>query len=139
MRRLADRLGRRGTVLLVLGCVWIVYGWAVHTTPHSVGALGILDKLPTGVWVAMWVASGLVGIAHCGTPRARDGLGFTALVIPPAVWAFGLWWTWLAYLLPALWPFSLLPGNPYGWAGGIIWTGLTVVIVTVAGWIEPPR
>lgn len=139
MRRLRARLGRRGTVLLAFGVVWVVYGWAIHALPHSVGALGILDKLPTDVWAGMWIVCGLVGAAHSLTRDTRDTLGFSLLVIPPTVWAFGLWWAWLAALAPQVWPFDLLPGNPYGWTAGIIWTGIAVVVATVAGWIEPPQ
>lgn len=132
LRWLTDRIGRRGAVLLILGIVWIVYGYTIGTVPHAVGALGILDKIPTAVWAAMWIGCGAVAAGHCGVTRAHDGRGFTLLAIPPAVWAFGLWWAEVTYL-------AGVGGTPYSWAAAIIWTGLAALVVIVAGWVEPPR
>ncbi|MEW2578332.1 hypothetical protein [Streptomyces syringium] len=94
MRRAAARwlsrhLGRRGTVLLILGIGKVCWGagFIVTPQPSPQGVSLLTDVAPLHCWAWLWVAAGLVTGASAFVRVGRDGLGFIAALIPPTVWA----------------------------------------------------
>lgn len=125
-------LGKRGTVLALLGMIWIAQGVSALVTPPSA------DHLLLNVWswprAAAWVATGIVALWCSRKPQGKDALGFLALYVMAA-------YRVLAYLVSfAIW---LVPddhgGSPRAVVGVMSWVTIIIFIVILAGWDEPDR
>lgn len=128
---------RRGTFLLAYGTIFTAYGVAILTgspTPFdTLGALG--EILDVGWWGIPWVIGGAVAVLAAVRPRAvGDQIGFNGLLIPPAIWALGYFWSGLLYLLT-----GGAIGSGRAWAAAIIWASGVVSVLVVSGWPEAPR
>lgn len=85
---MSRRLGRRGTVLLMLGTLWFVQGLAVAFAPDTkeLGAEYLIHlQLPLWFRVGLWCVTGLMAIVYAflREPPGKDGIGFMALVLQP--------------------------------------------------------
>lgn len=132
--RLAGRhLGRRGAFLLAMGLAWICFGVATLTAPPVAGQVDGLTiithfiSLHTLAWV--WVLSGIIGIAFCPARRVEaDQWGFTALVLPAAVWSAGYMIDWI-----------FIHQYSRGWVVATTYAGIAASIVITSGWPEPRK
>jgi hypothetical protein len=132
--KLAGRhLGRRGAFLLAMGLAWICYGVAILTAPPISGQVDGLTlitqfiSLHSLAWV--WIASGAAGIAFCPVRRVGpDQWGFTALVLPAAVWS-------ASYLID--WVF--VHQFERGWVVATTYAAIAASIVIASGWPEARR
>jgi hypothetical protein len=129
VRRLKRMLGRRGTILSCYGIVWLLVGWGqiVQPQPDQRGLQVALALMPLSAWAWCWIAAGLIALASAWAPPGRDAAGFVALVLVVVPWMTTYLATWL------------LGAYPRGWAAAAVWAAITVPIMVVLGWAEPPR
>lgn len=128
-RRLKLRLGRRGAILLCYGTVWTAIGWGqiVQPQPDQRGLKLLLDILPLPVWGSLWIAAGLIAVVCAWAPPGRDAPAFLALPLIVVPWMASYFAAWL------------FGDFPRGWAASAVWAAITVPVLVVAGWQEPPR
>ncbi|WP_328860878.1 hypothetical protein [Streptomyces sp. NBC_00306] len=87
-RWLGQHLGRRGTFLAILGIGKTCFGVGFIVQPPSTRGLELLtDRCPLSAWAWVWILAGLVTFASAWLRIGRDGYGFIAAMIPPALWA----------------------------------------------------
>lgn len=140
----AQRIGRRGLLLVLGGLAWILLGASVltqppvnrFTSPDAPGPqfLDILERPGTGmVWVGCGFVAALVGAVHDRTiAKQHDAVGFNALLIPPMLWMFAFGWAILAHLIS-----GGREGSETGSYGFAIWIIVVAFIIVVAGWPDP--
>jgi hypothetical protein len=114
---------RRALALLLFGTVYLVYGGLLLARPLP-GIAAPFDALPgvmflIGGLLAMW--SALADRPH------REWLGFSGLYVVSGLWA-------LQYFVQWIDP-DELPARP--WAGFLIWSLYTALVLLIAGWAEP--
>lgn len=122
-------LGRRGAILSCYGVVWLLIGWGqlVQPQPDRRGLALLLSWAPLQVWAWGWIAAGLMALVCAWLPQGRDAPGFVALVVIVMPWMTSYFASWI------------LGGYPRGWAAAAVWAAITVPIMVVLGWQEPPR
>jgi hypothetical protein len=120
--KIARRIGRRGSYLLFLALLDVLFGWSLYTEP------GILTKvynlvLPVEAWGVIWF---LVGIACLIQAFARqDRIAFTLAVALKIAWASVTLYSWLT-----------LPTVPREWVSAIIWYAFAGITGIVSYWPE---
>lgn len=129
LRRIDERLGRRGSYLACAGSAWTFYGIGLMVTPRPGTVKGMLllrSIAPMWVWGLIWVACGLTAIVFAFAGTGRDRWGFVAAILPTLMWAG-------AYLI------AILAGDfPSAWASAATWTFAAARLVIVSGWPEAP-
>ena len=99
MRRAAARLrlhlGRRGTILVILGAGKVCYGVGyIAVPPSSTRGLELLTgAAPLHCWAWVWIVAGTVTFGAAWLPVGRDVAGFLAALAPPALWAAAYLWS----------------------------------------------
>ncbi|GAC1387131.1 MAG: hypothetical protein NVSMB4_14010 [Acidimicrobiales bacterium] len=135
-RRVFGRLGRRGTVLLIIGGMWLLIGASIPSDPTRSAYYPELIHLliPDPIRVGLWVLTGLVAILSAWRkPGWSDALGFSALVVMPTVRCLSYAWGWIVGAL------DLTGGHPGIARDGIsalVWAAAAVLIITISGWRE---
>jgi hypothetical protein len=132
--KVAASVGRRGTVLLALGAIFVLYGVSVLTAPTSPFGGFAPFGLAVSPWGWLWIGCGALALTAAprrGHPR-WEAAGYNGLLLPPALWSLLHLGSWLAHLAGD-------PGNPRGWVAATVWGALIVIVLVVAGWPEPPR
>lgn len=87
-RWLHQRLGRRGTFLLIIGIGEMGWGAGILFDPPSTLGLSILtDRCPLSTWSWLWIGGGAAALAAAFVKIGRDWAGFLAAFSPPVVWA----------------------------------------------------
>jgi hypothetical protein len=129
-RWLGRALGRRGAILGGYGTVWLLYGYGqlVQPPPDQRGLSLLLAAMPLAAWAWLWMMAGLVAIVCAFLPQGLDVAGFVALVVIVLPWMLGYLASW--------WPLAMFPR---GWIAALIWGAITMPVIVVAGWSEPPR
>lgn len=129
LRRLSRIIGRRGAILSCYGIVWLLIGWGqlVAPQPEQRGLHLLLSWAPLQVWAWGWIAAGLIALVCAWAPPGRDAPGFVALVLIVVPWMASYLASWL------------LGEYSRGWAAAAVWAAITVPIMVVLGWPEPPR
>lgn len=129
LQRLRRQLGRRGAILSSYGTVWLLYGYALLVSPlaDQRGLRMLLHLMPLTAWGWCWIVAGCIALTCAWARPGRDAVAFLALVIVVVPWT-------LSYL--AAW---LLGDAPRGWVSAAVWMAITVPVIAVAGWPEPPR
>lgn len=130
---MADRVGRRGGVLLVFAILDLVYGYALTTVPmvqHDVARNSsmLFNLAQPFVWGWVWLGFGVFLITSSVLRQGRDRLGFLAAFVLKAVWALGYLLGWVP-----------LRQNSVGWQPASIWGAMAVLMLVVAGWKENER
>lgn len=128
--RCAHRLGRRGAFLILVGAVWILRGWDLLVEPSD-GELLHQVVLSSAARGGAWIVTGTVAVLAAVRSTGRDGLGFVALVVMPAVLLASHAWAGVQEAL----------GEPVAgatWSGVVRWAAVIAVVLIVAGWPEPP-
>lgn len=127
--RIRERIGRRGSCLLFLALVYLVYASALASAPPqsarnpSYAFLTVL--LPLWAWALPW---GLVGLL-CGIQafRVRDLVAFAAASALSVGWAV---------LHLSGWALGMIDR---GFVTAVVWAGFAAFIQVIAGWPEPLR
>jgi hypothetical protein len=94
VRRLRQRLGRRGTALVLLGIGKVCYGagYILTPQPETRGLELLTDHGTIRCWAMIWVVCGAVTFGSAWLRIGRDRFGFIAALIPPFVWGFAFLW-----------------------------------------------
>lgn len=126
--RMTSELGRRGTVLVLLGIVWIFQGVTIvlTPTPSTYELLSGYDAIRS----AAWFITGALAIVFARIPQGFDAVGFVSLYIMAAYRIFAYTFSFALWLLPSE------GGNPRGIVGMLSWTTILIMIAMVAGWRE---
>lgn len=131
-RRATVRLGRRGTVLAVLGLVWVMQGVTVLVAPES--PTYYLISHFTLARALGWIVTGVVAILYAARPQGDDAPGFLSLYVMAAyrIVAYGA--GFILWALP-----GGTEGNPRGIIGAFSWGVILLSILVMAGWYETGR
>lgn len=135
--QLQHRLGRRGTILLLLGVIWIATGIQDAIGPPSDDYALLSDRLPivgkpllTELRAATWVTTGAAAMVFAW--RRHDAWGWVALYVMTS-------YRLIAYGLDATGWWSDAPSNGRGWVGVLIWLSILIVLAVCSGWPETDR
>jgi drug/metabolite transporter (DMT)-like permease len=128
------KFGRRGVFLMMFGTIYACMGAAVLLIPgerfSDIAIVGSI--LDSNLWGVMWAGGGVVAWV-VGMRRARgalDGPGFTALLVPPAVWS-----TFYTASVVS-WLFTGTHGSIRAVPGLAVWVLAWSVVLLISGWPE---
>lgn len=134
-------IGTRGCVLLILGAIWTIIGAAFLANPierfSKPGPGGYLDFLDEGpgvyIFSGMWLLGGTVAIvvAILRPTTCEDDLGFNGVGLPPLLWGFGYWWSWIVHLL-----FDGQYGRGNGYIGGLLYSTLSLLVIFLSHHVQ---
>lgn len=121
------RLGRRGSVLLVLGLIDVSIGWSLLTLPPEF-RLGAAAEwrdhyAPNWLWVSLFFGTALVLFVQMF--QKRDMVAYSVAIAVKVLYGLNVL---------ASWAFG---GVVRGWLGGLVWLAFAGMIFVVAGWAEP--
>jgi hypothetical protein len=122
--KVAQRLGRRGAILLSLGVMDTIFALAAYSQPVRASGSGaeVLLLFPQHVWAGTWAA---VAALCFGQAWSRnDAWAFAAAIL--------IKWTYGIAFLVAYWQTSLYRG----WASFAFWFIVGFVVLIIAGWTE---
>ena len=93
----SGRLGNRGPFLVFMGVGKVCFGAGFIVEPPPTLGLGLLTQFaPLHCWARVWNLCGTATFASAWLTFGRDGWGFVAASVPPALWAFAYGWAGLA-------------------------------------------
>lgn len=128
LRRLVERIGRRGAALILMGIVQISLGlsFVAPSTPKDrFDYLPLASHIPIQLWGALWVASGLATAVASLWRTGKDGWGFQA--------GYALWLLWGIDVLLS----TMMGMYPLGWVRGIfgclIYFGYMTLVLIISG------
>lgn len=123
------RLGRRGTILALLGVAWILQGISTFFNEPS-PSYPLLNEYPI-IRGSAWILTGLVSIWYAKKPQGHDIAGFVSLYLMAAyrIIAYGV--SFVLWLLP-----GGFEGNPRGIVGIFSWATIIILLIAVSGWSE---
>ena len=128
--RARARLGRRGTLLALLGAIWIATGITTLIAPPSPGYL--LLNIATEAQGVAWIATGMVALWCANRPSGHDALGWIALYIMAAYRVLAYGWGLVE------WAITVDAGGSLRAAfGALVWVAVLIILVVCAGWPEP--
>lgn len=123
-------VGRRGVCLLFFALLDFVYAFSLcRPAPPQAQAptTAFLASLaPLETWAWLWLMVGVVCLAGA-TARRLSGLAFACAAGLKMLWAavLGLGWA--------------LGQVDRGWVTGAVWLAFAVIVMTLAGWPDPPH
>lgn len=140
--KISDRFGYRGTCLIILGSIWILFGISTGIDSRPRHELVFHEHLPTWLRASAWIASGAVGVLAGLRGKHRDDtFGMTALLVMPMVRMMSFTASWLIYLALSAWhwvdPSVHVAGYSGGWYSASVWALVVTLLVLVAGWPNP--
>ncbi|NUP35934.1 MAG: hypothetical protein HOY76_02655 [Streptomyces sp.] len=92
-RWFSGHLGRRGPFLLFMGVGKVCWGIGlIVEPPPGMGLTLLTHYAPLHCWAWVWVLAGLATFTSAWLRFGRDGWGFVAASVPPALWAFAYGW-----------------------------------------------
>lgn len=127
-------VGRRGTVLTLLGALWVGMGLGVLVTPSSelYWMLAVAD-VPRGI---AWIGTGLLALWFARKPQGVDAPGFAALYLMPAyrviAYSVGTW----EYMTGTA---VGLGGSARGIVQVLMYAAVVFLVAVIAGWAEPGK
>lgn len=129
------RLGRRGTALVILGIMWLLYGAATIAAPEPPRPAHPWlwhELLPVQLRAALWIVTGCCAFLAARWPAGSDRWGYTALVIMPMVRASSFGASAVTYFVT---------GGELGYSlavlSALVWTNVVALVMLLAGWPEP--
>lgn len=129
LANLWHRLGRRGTFLLFLTVLDLLYGLSLAkpaaTARQSPTVHYIAHIAPLAAWAALWLAVGVV--CAVGAFARRDQWAFASAMGLKVLWGvtFGCGWA--------------IAGLDRGWVSAVIWLAFAAVVFLIASWPEPVK
>lgn len=96
-QRIRRRLGRRGPFLVFMGAGKVCFGASfIFDPPTATGGFALLTRFaPLHCWAWVWIICGAAAFCGAWLRFGRDGWGFVAASIPPALWAWAYGWAGL--------------------------------------------
>lgn len=131
MRGYVPYIGRRGTVLLILGLMWVLIGFYVATGSDEHSPYYMLSHASAFRAVGWWV-TGVVAIVAAPMAQGRDRWGFLALYLMAAYRFAAQGAGFVDYLDDA----HGGPSDAKSILGCILWGSMLALIVVVSGWRE---
>lgn len=120
------KLGRRGSVLLVLGLFDVTNGWALLTLPpylqQGAAAEWREHYAPSWLWGSLWLVVGVVLLVQMF--QRRDMVAYSAAIGIKVLYALNA---------IASWAFG---GVLRGWLSGLIWLAFAGMVYVISGWPE---
>jgi hypothetical protein len=127
LKTLLRHLGRRGSFLLFLSLLDLIYGYALLSpTSRSLNnptILFLMQIMPLWAWGLLWLLVGVVCFIFAF--RCKDTIAFGAAVFLKVFWGFVFLVGWL------------LGDVERGYLSTAIWTAFAAVTLLIAGWPEP--
>jgi hypothetical protein len=106
-RVFAGHPGRRGSFLVFMGIGKVCWGVGLIVEPPATDGLRLLTRMaPLHCWAWVWILAGTITFASAWVRFGRDGWGFVAASVPPALWAFAYGWAGLDGYARGLWIFG---------------------------------
>lgn len=123
-------LGRRGSVLLVLGLYDLVQGWALlnptqaGVTSGSAAAAAWRDHYAPGwFWGSLWVLAGAVLLVQMF--MRRDMVGYSCAIAIKVLYGLNSIMSWA------------FGGVSRAWLLGLVWLAFAGMVAVISGWPEP--
>lgn len=140
--KLVRRLGRRGTLLILLGMAWLLIGVTGIVLPQDrfsspgIGPdifLQIIDGPEVNLgWI---IAGGMAFTVGCLHDRRlfnrHEAFGWNAILTMPLVWMSFFIWSFTVWVLS-----DGEGGRPNGLYAAIVWSVVSAIIMIMAGWPE---
>lgn len=129
------KFGRRGSILTILGAIWIGTGLSIIVTPPS----EVYSLLSGWEWARglAWIATGCAALWFARKPQGEDAWGFTALYLMPAYRVIAYAAGMVNYFIE---PEIGAGGSARAIVQVFTWLTIMVLIAVMAGWPEPePR
>jgi hypothetical protein len=125
-------LGYRGSVLLVMGLIWLMLGAGKFLSPPSPNeALLPTHYVPHQILAGLWCVTGVAATVCAFRTRAEgDAFGWIALYVMPALLTVSYSIAWIQAIFD-------LGGMALGWLGAAVYFALAVIVLICAGWPEP--
>lgn len=131
-KRIPRRLGRRGSVLLLYSVAWAALGLKGFLSPSDDDGRFVLYSLLLPSWARLFLWGVPVAFGIYSAFRDRDSMGFAALTIPPTALAVSYFGSTVGYFLG-------YTDYSAGWARGLSWAVLVIILLIISGWEEPPK
>lgn len=131
VRRAAHRVGHRGTMLILLGSVALLYGVGLVISPPAPKPIGLhllLGLMGLHWWGITLITAGAIAVLCAPLRQGRDWPGWAALV--------AVWLPWSLSFLVSWWPDG---DNPRGWISAAIFAAFAAIPAVAAQWDEPVR
>lgn len=139
---LADRYGRRGLWLILMGAMWILFGVGVLLSPVEARPGVLYEMIPAVYRAPVWWITGAIAIWQGTRGRVLDDSpGHVALYVMPAVRlvsfavsgiTYGLTWA----LVQAGW-LNQTAGWAGGWYAALVWSFISLMLAVGASWPNP--
>lgn len=133
-QRFRTHLGHRGSVLLLIGILWILQGWFVYLSPLPENRPPALHEyLPPFLRELGWLATAAAAIvsAFMRKPGA-DKWGYGALLVMPVERAL----SWAGSILMYYTGWLFVPDLRTSVSGLITWATISVLIWQILRWRE---
>lgn len=116
------RIGRRGSYLIFLGLLDLLYGYSIIVQAGPLFTQVDL-YLPDKVWGCIWI--GVAIVLFINAPARLDRIGYVAATVIKFVWGTLMAWAWFVQ-----------PNDPRGWVAAVIWFAFGILTAIVANWPE---
>lgn len=126
-RWLWARLGRRGSMLLLLGIVHMLIGFGVWIRPSSDVQGSFLNFMPDTVQAVGWILGGAIGVIWAF--RRHDSAGWLALYVMPVLRFFSYMGAWFVWLVTG-------SGTASAWYVAVLHVPLVLMVLICSGWRE---
>jgi hypothetical protein len=125
LRSIVVRVGRRGSYLLFLAFLDLIYGWSLISIANP-----LLHHIDLGfspvIWGIIWVVVGVVCLIEAFA--ILDRLAFTMAVLLKFLWGTTMLLSW-----------ALTTTNPLGWISGSVFLAFSAATAVISFWPEQRR
>lgn len=126
-------LSHKSQGLLLLGLIWIMFGWSVHSGVSASNVSGAWDTFwPAEPRAAVWYATGAYAI-YAAITRRHKNLALALLIVMPAIRMSSFLTAWVVALVP-----GLPEGQPNGWYFAFFYLIMILLVWYVATSPAPP-
>lgn len=140
--RVTRRYGFRGTWLIVMGLLWILFGIGILIAPYEPRPWVLFEMVPPIYRAPLWWATGGLALWQgLRGPRSDDSLGHVALYVMPATRLVSFTVAWVvhgcSWVLVQFGQLDHTVGLAQGWYAALIWGVLSVMLALAAAWPNP--
>ena len=139
--RTKARLGRRGAMLLSLGFIYVMVGYADLTRPRPTIEDAYHLAIDPQVRGALWAFTGLLAMLYAFVGHRRDApwwwtdaVGWVALYLLPSVRVTSYGGSWLLWLGS-----GGAAGDSSAWYLAVLHIPFILIVLICSGWLENPK